>query len=221
MDVGTGRGLFTIWFAQQGSQVNAIDISPEMLELAREKAKEMNVEKRITFQLGSAEELLNIPDGSFDLASCMCTFDHIPDLDKAVAAMSRKLKDQGLFLFTYCPYSSLHGKLFRFYAKYISKQYKLSDEEGLVAKLYHHKEIEEVLARHNICIERRLGVGLFCLLLRPQFERNALFAIPRYISKIEEGLIPFYQSDFFVNRSQIVIGLGRKTTHKKLQKLRD
>ncbi|MCH9023509.1 MAG: methyltransferase domain-containing protein [Planctomycetes bacterium] len=221
LDVGTGRGLFAVWFAHQGCKVHAVDISPEMLELAREKAKEANIEKMITFQLGDAEELQNIPDSSFDLVSCMSTFDHIPDLDKAIAAMSRKLKDQGYFLFTYCPCSSLHGRLYQLYAKYISKIFKLSDDKGLVAKLYQHKEIEDVMARNNICIERRLGVGLLCLLLRPQFEKNALFAIPRCVSKIEERIFPFYKSKILVNRSQTIIGLGRKKIHKEFRKSTD
>jgi len=211
LDVGTGRGMFSIWFAGQGCQVDALDISSEMLHIARKNAQTAQVQDMVSFSLGDAEDLSGLPQGVYDWVSCMCTFDHIPNLDKAVGQMAGKLKKDGYLLFTYCPTNSFHGCLFRLYANYISKYYKLSQENGLIARLYTHKEIERILSNHNLSLERRYGVGLFCLLLRPEFERGIITAIPRGISRLEEYLVPFYKSSFFAKRCQIIVGFARKT----------
>lgn len=210
LDVGTGRGMFSIWFAQHSCQVDALDISSEMLDIARKNAQSIGVKDKINFFLADAEDLSRFSHQSYDMVSCMSTFDHIPDLNLAVGEMADKLKKGGYFLFTYCPANSLHGCLFRLYANYISKYYKLSQEKGLVARLYPHREIEQILSNHNISLERRCGIGLFCLLLRPEFERGIITGIPRWINRLEEHFFPYYKAGFFMKRSQVVVGIGRK-----------
>lgn len=210
LDVGPGRGLFTLSYAGMGANVTAADISSEMLDICRENAKRLNLDNQIQFLQDDAETLTQCPDEAFDLVSCMCTFDHIPDLDKAVEAMSRKCRPGGYFVFTYCPYQSLHGRIFKFYSKFLYKLHRLSDSEGLVAQMYHTQDIDRICSAHNIRIEKKVGVGLLCLLLRPQFERGILSAIPRWFSRIEEYIHPFYTSRYLSHRCQIIIGLGKK-----------
>ena len=212
LDVGTGRGLFAIWFAEYGCQVQALDISREMLDLARTNAENRNVADRVRFSIGDAEDLSSFPEETYDWVSCVATFDHIPDLRRAVGEIAKRLKKGGHFLFSYCPPDSLHGWLFKLYIHYISKFYKLGDKEnGLVAHLYSHEEIEHILADHSMIIERRLGIGLLCLLLRPEFERGIITAVPRYFSQLEEWCFPFYRSRFFMKRCQIVVGISTKS----------
>ncbi len=212
LDVGTGRGLFAIWFAECGCQVQALDISREMLNLARANAENRNVAGKVRFFVGDAEDLSSFPEETYDWVSCMATFDHIPDLGRAVGEMAKRLKQGGRFLFSYCPPDSLHGWLFKLYMNHISKFYRLgSKENGMVARLHSHEEIEHIFAGHAMIIERRLGVGLFCLLLRPEFERGTPTAVPRYLNQLEEQYFPFYESVFFMKRCQIVVGISRKS----------
>lgn len=210
LDVGTGRGLFSIWFARYGCRVHALDISGEMIELARKNAESMKVKDRILFFLGDAEDLSIFPRETYDWVSCMSTLDHLPDLNKAIAEMAARLRKGSLFLFNYCPPNSFYGIFFRLYVTYISKFYKLGNEGGLVARLYSHSEIEQTLQRHHIAIERRYGLGIFCFPLRPEYEMGMLTGIPRCINRLEEALLPFYKLKILAKRCQLVLCIGRK-----------
>jgi SAM-dependent methyltransferase len=68
LDVATGTGNVAIPAAQAGAQVTGLDLTPKLLEIARQRAAEAGLE--IHFLEGDAEEL-PFPDGSFDrVTSC-------------------------------------------------------------------------------------------------------------------------------------------------------
>jgi ubiquinone/menaquinone biosynthesis C-methylase UbiE len=60
LDVGTGTGVFAEAFNQQGLAVSAIDVNPDLLEIARRYAPQA------TFRQAPAETI-PFPDRSFDL----------------------------------------------------------------------------------------------------------------------------------------------------------
>jgi SAM-dependent methyltransferase len=64
LDVGAGTGVFSIPLAQRGYSVTHLDLSPSMLEIARQKAQDL---KGIRFVEGNAVDLSRFPDRSFDL----------------------------------------------------------------------------------------------------------------------------------------------------------
>jgi ubiquinone/menaquinone biosynthesis C-methylase UbiE len=68
LDIGSGTGLLAIVLAKEHPewQVTGIDISEDMLNLARETAARNDLSGRVLFQNASAEDL-PFPDGSFDL----------------------------------------------------------------------------------------------------------------------------------------------------------
>ena len=66
LDVGGSTGAFAIPLAQRGFDVTLLDISPAMLELARQKAKSVGLE-RLHIVEGNAADLSIFPDHSFDL----------------------------------------------------------------------------------------------------------------------------------------------------------
>jgi ubiquinone/menaquinone biosynthesis C-methylase UbiE len=70
LDIGTGSGCLAIELAKARPdwQIIGIDISEEMLNLARQNAAESNLADRIDFQRASAEALPFI-DGYFDLVT--------------------------------------------------------------------------------------------------------------------------------------------------------
>jgi len=71
LDAGTGKGRFAIAFVKGGAdRVVAVDISPAMLELAREAANRWGTSDRISFEIGDVEDL-KYPDNSFDIVCCM------------------------------------------------------------------------------------------------------------------------------------------------------
>ena len=68
LDVACGTGNTAIPAARKGAQVTGIDIAPNLLSQARDRAGAEGLQ--ITFQEGDAEEL-PFPDGEFDLVMSM------------------------------------------------------------------------------------------------------------------------------------------------------
>lgn len=67
LDIGGAIGAFSLPLARMGFQVTHLDISSEMLKLAKEKAKDMT---SITFIQGNAADLSYFEDNQFDLVIC-------------------------------------------------------------------------------------------------------------------------------------------------------
>lgn len=68
LDVGCGQGRFAIPLAKRGFSITCLDISPVILDMARNKAKGI---KNITFIEGNAVDLSQFADRSFDLVLTM------------------------------------------------------------------------------------------------------------------------------------------------------
>lgn len=90
--VGTGRNLP---FYPHDIQLTGIDLSPAMLDIARDRASE----------LGHAVELLEadahdlpFPDDAFDTVVCTFSLCNIPDERRAISEMHRVLRPGGLLL---------------------------------------------------------------------------------------------------------------------------
>jgi SAM-dependent methyltransferase len=87
LDVGCGLGGTTERFAKElGARVEAIDISPRMVELTRARGVDAKV--------GDAQEL-PYGDSSFDCVFAGWVLYHMPDLDRAIAECARVLRPGG------------------------------------------------------------------------------------------------------------------------------
>jgi ubiquinone/menaquinone biosynthesis C-methylase UbiE len=90
--VGTGRNLEHY---HDQVTVTGVDLSPEMVALAREHAAELGREADL--REGDAAEL-PFPDASFDTAVCALSLCSIPDPERAIAEMHRVLVPGGQLL---------------------------------------------------------------------------------------------------------------------------
>jgi ubiquinone/menaquinone biosynthesis C-methylase UbiE len=90
--IGTGRNLA---FYPEGVRLTGIDLSPAMLDLARERARELGME--VDLREGDAQDL-PFPDESFDTVVCTLSLCNIPDDRKAVTEMKRVLRPGGRLL---------------------------------------------------------------------------------------------------------------------------
>jgi SAM-dependent methyltransferase len=87
--IGTGRNLA---YYQPGVRLVGIELSEEMLAIARRRAKDSPVEADL--RLGDAQEL-DLPDASFDTVICTLSLCSIPDDRRAVQEACRVLRSGG------------------------------------------------------------------------------------------------------------------------------
>jgi len=116
LDVGCGTGVVAITAARIGANVRGVDLTPELLERARENARIANVE--IDFREGDAEAL-RFDDVAFDVV--LSQFGHMfaPRPDVAVAEMLRVLKSGGTIAFATWPPELLIGSSFSLVGRYM------------------------------------------------------------------------------------------------------
>lgn len=101
LELGCGAGRMTRSFAQRFLQVQAFDISKEMLG----HAKALNPEAaNIDWTLANGTDLSSLDDGSFDFVFSYIVLQHMPETSFAIRyirEMLRVLKPGGLFLFQF------------------------------------------------------------------------------------------------------------------------
>lgn len=93
LEVGCGTGLFSRRFARSGSHLIAIDISPALLDKAREKQSG----RAVTYLVDDAEQL-SFATHSFDAVIGSSILHHL-DMDRAVPELYRVLRPGGRLAF--------------------------------------------------------------------------------------------------------------------------
>ena len=76
LDIGSGLGESSVYFALQGAKVTIVDISPEMVATAQSLGRKFGVELQ---GIVSGAEDLNLPAESYDLIYIANTIHHIHD----------------------------------------------------------------------------------------------------------------------------------------------
>ena len=116
LDVACGTGVVSITATRVGARVHGLDLTPELLERARENAKIANME--INVRQGDAEAL-PFADGEFDVV--LSQFGHMfaPRHDVVIGQMLRVLKPGGTIAFSTWPPELLIGSSFRLVSSYM------------------------------------------------------------------------------------------------------
>ncbi|WP_439574794.1 magnesium protoporphyrin IX methyltransferase [Phreatobacter sp.] len=104
LDAGCGTGALAMEAAQRGADVVAVDLSPQLVRLARERTAGLAGTGRITFRVG---DLLDPLLGRFDHVVAMDSLIHYrtDDMVRVLSALSRQTS--GSLLFTFAPKTPL------------------------------------------------------------------------------------------------------------------
>ncbi len=96
MEFGCGSGATAIIHAPRVKHIIAIDISGNMLDVARRNAADANIQN-ITF-LKSTIDDFEAPDGSFDVVLGLSILHLLPNKEAAIAKVYKMLKPGGVFV---------------------------------------------------------------------------------------------------------------------------
>lgn len=116
LDVACGTGNTAIPAARIGAQVTGLDIAPNLLETARERAAAENL--NIRFQEGDAEDL-PFPDHSFDVVVTMYGAMFAPRPEKVAAELIRVCRPGGILAMANWTPEGFVGKNFAVMAKMV------------------------------------------------------------------------------------------------------
>lgn len=131
LDVGCGTGNFSIKLAKMGCEVVGIDISEEMLKVAKDKAKKEGL--NIKFYNMDVYDM-KFEDNCFDGVISVTAFEFLKDPEKAIEEMFRVLKPNGYLLIGTINKDSAWGEM------YLSKEF----QENSVFKYANFKTVEDM-----------------------------------------------------------------------------
>lgn len=107
LDIGGGPGRYSIWLAQQKHRVVLADLSPKLLEIAREKILAAGVNELVE-EIVEANvcDLSRWSNNSFDAVVCLGPYYHLPnavDRDRATNEIRRVLRPGGILFAAMMP----------------------------------------------------------------------------------------------------------------------
>ena len=98
LDIATGTGDMAILFSKTtAKKIVAIDISEEMLSVAKEKISNLNLKELIDIKQGDAENLI-FDDNSFDVVTVSYGIRNFANLKKGLSEIRRVLKPSGVLV---------------------------------------------------------------------------------------------------------------------------
>jgi len=96
LDAGCGPGLYAEILLEKGATVSAIDISPKMIDLAKQR-----LGKRASIHLANLEEPLDfLSDKSIDVILSSLVLDYVKNWDRLFLEFARILRDDGALIFS-------------------------------------------------------------------------------------------------------------------------
>jgi SAM-dependent methyltransferase len=97
LDLACGQGVLARELARSGRKVVGVDISAELIRLAREE--EVREPLGIRYLVDDATTLAQLADASFDGVACNLALTDIDDLDSTFRRLCRVLRPHGWFTF--------------------------------------------------------------------------------------------------------------------------
>ena len=115
LDVGCGTGVVAVTAARAGANVTGLDLTPELLQLARSNAETAGVS--IEWHEGDVESL-PFESGSFDIVTSQFGHMFAPRPEVAVGEMLRVLKPGGTIAFSTWPPELFVGRMMALMGSY-------------------------------------------------------------------------------------------------------
>jgi 2-polyprenyl-6-hydroxyphenyl methylase/3-demethylubiquinone-9 3-methyltransferase len=98
LDIGCGGGIFTESAAQAKAETSGIDLSSDLIEVAKLHLYESNL--NVNYQCISAEDFAKKNPEKFDIVTCFEMLEHVPDPKSIIKACYDLAKPGGLVFFS-------------------------------------------------------------------------------------------------------------------------
>ncbi|MGA8029514.1 MAG: class I SAM-dependent methyltransferase [Bryobacteraceae bacterium] len=96
LEIGTGTGWFPLLCKLRGLRCKGLEISPQLIEVARETGRQYGIEPDI--ELGNLEDY-RLPDDFNDVVIASSVFEHVEDWRRGVHKVFKTLKPGGVLYF--------------------------------------------------------------------------------------------------------------------------
>lgn len=111
LDVGTGTGFVSEELLARGFQVDAVDISKEMIERLRVKQPEALTNGKLKTVVQDADRFLTEEKGTYDLITASSVLHHFPDYSATMKQIVAHLNPGGSLIFFHEPCGGVVSKL--------------------------------------------------------------------------------------------------------------
>lgn len=162
MDVATGTGDLAIALARhiEGAHILGVDLSEEMLSVARRKVEQQGLAGRIELSKGDAESLDMVPSGSMDVVTVAFGVRNFENLERGLSEIYRTLGDGGrLFILEFSiPRNPLVRWAYSLYSHHLLPNLGAMISKDKAAYTYLPDSIEEFASPERLS-EMLRGVG--------------------------------------------------------------
>ncbi len=142
LDAGCGQGYLSRMLAARGARVTGIDLSPRLIE----KARERDAEGRIDYRLGDLSQPLPDLEGRFDLVASYLVLNDVRDYRGFAATLASLAKPGARIVLGFNnPYSSVvREHITDYFAEDAMGAYFGMWKQGIRAR-YYHRTLEQYL----------------------------------------------------------------------------
>ncbi|WP_100372220.1 class I SAM-dependent DNA methyltransferase [Bacillus sp. FJAT-45037] len=177
LDVGCGTGELLVRLANQGADVTGVDLSNEMLVVAREKCMAAGVSPLLLHQDMRDLEVL----GEFDAVTVFCDSLNYLETEKSVlaafASLHKQLTQNGLLLF------DVHSTT-KMEQGFIGQTFADADEE--ISYIWHSFEGEHLYSvEHELTFFVRSEEGTYHRY--DELHKQRTFSVEQYVTWLEEA----------------------------------
>ncbi len=154
-DIGCGGGLLSESLARSGAHVTGIDLSEQVIQIARLHLHESKL--AVDYRVQSSADLAAAEPERFDAVCCMELIEHVPDPAALVTDLAAMLKPGGMLFM-----STLNRTAAAFGAAIIGAEYVM----GMLPRGTHHyarflkpSELDRLLRRSGVALEDVSGLA--------------------------------------------------------------
>jgi len=186
LDAAGGTGKWTIPIAECGSKVVLVDISDEMLDVARKKITEKGLQGRITIRKGDVRRL-DFPDETFDMVFCDHALCFIKEQKEVIKELVRVLKTNHPLIISgqnrYVLALSLMGDM-DFATKVLLNEIQFLMSGRLKVYALSPDEFKHLLKENRVEIEKIIGKGVTMPLIFPLQKPYPKDDAPEFLEKV-------------------------------------